>query len=66
MSQTYEVFVDIREYLTPSEVSTRIQTARYEIDADSQKIAHDVAQGQAKSDYPQATERDIRVTRILK
>ncbi len=63
MAHTYEVLVDTREYF---EASARIATTRYEIDAESREQAHYSAWGQAKSDFPSATEHDIRVTRLLK
>jgi hypothetical protein len=66
MVHTYEVLIDIQEYAEQSNDRTRCETARYEIDAESRVKAHDFAWDQAKSDYPKATEYDVRVTRMLK
>lgn len=66
MVHTYEVWVDIREYLEFSACESRLEAARYEVDAESWQKALDSARGRARSDYPQATEHDIRITRLLK
>lgn len=66
MVHTYEVFVDIREYFGQATSGARIATARYEIDAETLAKVDGTARGQAKTDYPQATEYDVRVTRLLK
>jgi hypothetical protein len=66
MVHTYEVCVDIREYIEQAGSITRFATARYEIDAESRQKAYDNAIGHARSDFPQSTEQDVRVTRILK
>jgi hypothetical protein len=63
---TYEVFVDIKECDNQTYATSRILATRYEIDADTQTLAHDGALHQAEQDYPQATEFDVRVTRFLK
>jgi hypothetical protein len=66
MIHTFEVLVDIREC---SEVLTRAcrnGTMRYEIDAETKEAAYGMARSQARSDYPQGTEYDARVTRLLR
>lgn len=65
MSHKYEVFVDICEFDTPSSSHSHLHSERYEISAESQYNANTVARGRATSEYPQATEYDVRVTRIL-
>ncbi|NET08582.1 MAG: hypothetical protein F6K09_34955 [Merismopedia sp. SIO2A8] len=65
MSHKYEVFVDICEFDTPSSSHSHLHSARYEIDAESKFTANTTARGRATTDYPQATEYDVRVTRIL-
>ncbi len=65
MSHTYEAFVDIREYNGLSNSLLRMLSARYEVDADSLYLADDTALHRAQSDYPQASEYEVRVTRIL-
>ena len=66
MTHTYEVFVDMREYLEPTGNRFHNETTRYEIDAESRSIANGVAQAQARAEHPFCTEYDIRVTRLLK
>ena len=66
MVHTYEVLVDIQEYAELSNSRARIETARYEVDAESQQTAHYRAWDHARLDYPRATEYDVRVTRMLK
>ena len=65
MSHTYEVFVDICEFDAPSSSHSHLHSERYEISAESKYTANDAARGRATSEYPQATEYDVRVTRIL-
>lgn len=66
MVHTYEVLVDIQECAELTNSRSRIETARYEIDAESQQKAHYRAWDSARIDYPRATEYDVRVTRMLK
>ncbi|HEY9696062.1 MAG TPA: hypothetical protein V6D10_02290 [Trichocoleus sp.] len=66
MVHTYEVLVDIQEYAELSNKRSRIETARYEVDAETTRKAHHTAWDHAKVDYPKATEYDVRVTRMLK
>lgn len=66
MVHTYEVLVDVKEYVGQADVAYRSGTTRYEIDAESREKADDIAKYQAKSDHPHATEYDVRVTRFLK
>jgi hypothetical protein len=61
----FEVFVDIREYDGQTNHPLRMVSARYEIDAESKEVADYAARGQACTDYPKATEYDVRVTRLL-
>lgn len=63
---TYEVLVDIKEYLEMTDTSCRSETARYEIDAESKDKVDRIAREQARNDHPQGIEYDIRVTRLLK
>ncbi|UZQ55780.1 hypothetical protein OOK60_06835 [Trichothermofontia sichuanensis B231] len=65
MVHTYEVFVDMKEYLGQSDGALRLMSARYEVDAESREQADIAARGKATGDYPQATEYDVRVTRLL-
>lgn len=65
MVHTYEVFVDMKEYLGQSDSASRLMSARYEVDAESREQADVTARGQATGDYPKATEYDVRVTRLL-
>ncbi|MBE9181524.1 hypothetical protein IQ268_23460 [Oculatella sp. LEGE 06141] len=66
MVHTYEVYVDIKEYFESTSNQARIATARYEIDAETKAKADNRVLGQVRSDYPRATEYDVRVTRVLK
>jgi hypothetical protein len=63
---TYEVLVDIKEYLELTNGTCRSETARYEIDAESKDKVDLIARAQARSDHPQGIEYDIRVTRLLR
>ena len=65
MVHTYEVFVDIKEFDNLNGSPVSIESKRYEIDAGSKGLADGTALQQAKSDYPRATELDVRVTRLL-
>ncbi|MBE9225490.1 hypothetical protein IQ264_08640 [Phormidium sp. LEGE 05292] len=66
MYHTYEVLVDIKEYLEPTNNDCRRETTRYEIDAQSRQTADSMAKVQARTDHPQGIEYDVRVTRLLK
>ncbi len=66
MIHTYEVLVDIKEYFEASANATRCGTTRYEVDAETRKIANDTARHLARNDHPTCTEYDVRVTRLLK
>jgi hypothetical protein len=66
MVHTYEVFVDIKEYFEQANSFSRCGTTRYEIDAESRKIANDTARSLARNEHPKCTEYDVRVTRLLK
>ncbi|QZZ19265.1 hypothetical protein J5X98_17915 [Leptothermofonsia sichuanensis E412] len=63
MVHTYEVFVDILEQ---TDTASHCETTRYEIDAESRKIANDTARHLARNEHPRCTEYDVRVTRLLK
>ncbi|MEO0867758.1 MAG: hypothetical protein AAFY17_04775 [Cyanobacteria bacterium J06642_11] len=63
---TFEVFVDIKECAGKDHATSRIMATRYEINANGRTDAHDTALSKAGEDYPQATEYDIRITRLLK
>lgn len=65
MHHIYEVFVDIRECAGEHSNTVRMLSARYEIDADSKYAADYTARGLAGTQYPTATEYDIRVTRMI-
>ena len=65
MSHKYEVFVDICEFDTPSSPQSHLHSERYEINAESTYTANTAARGRATTEFPQATEYDVRVTRIL-
>jgi hypothetical protein len=65
MHHSFEVLVDIKEYEDLTNHCSRLMTARYEVDADTQSLAHDTARNRAKHDYPKATEYDVTVTRLL-
>jgi hypothetical protein len=66
MVHTYEVLVDIREFVDFADSTFQCETTRYEIDAESIKSANGMARVMAKSDHPKGTEYDVRVTRLLK
>jgi hypothetical protein len=66
MVHTYEVLVDIREYAESTSNACRSGTERYEIDAESRKLANDLARAHARSDHPLAVECEARVTRLLR
>ncbi len=66
MFHTYEVFVDIVEFDNPTSNHFERGTTRYEINAESIEKADGMAVNQARTEHPQATELDARVTRILK
>ncbi|EKQ69402.1 hypothetical protein OsccyDRAFT_2030 [Leptolyngbyaceae cyanobacterium JSC-12] len=66
MVHTYEVFVDIREFIGYPTNSYQSGTARYEVDAESIGQADDIACTQARKDYPRGVEYDPRVTKLLK
>lgn len=66
MVHTYEVLVDIKEFAHLSNNTVQCGTSRYEIDAESIKIANSMARVMAKSDHPSGTEYDVRVTRFLR
>lgn len=61
----FEVFVDIRECTSQTNSPERIMATRYEINAKSPHNAHDTALHKAETDFPRATEYDIRITRLL-
>jgi hypothetical protein len=63
MVHTYEVLIDMQEF---ADQSKRIGSARYEVDAESPRVAHETAFSSARTDYPRATEYDIRITRVLR
>lgn len=65
MHHTYEVYVDIRECAGQRCSTTRMLSARYEVDAESKYVADYTARGLAGNDYPSATEYDVRVTRMI-
>jgi hypothetical protein len=65
MHHSFEVLVDIKEYEGLTNHCSRLMTARYEVDADTQSLAHTTARNRAKNDYPKATEYDVTVTRLL-
>ncbi|KAF3884940.1 MULTISPECIES: hypothetical protein [Nostocales] len=66
MVHTYEVLVDTRECLDQLHSTFQSETTRYEIDAESKFKANAMARIQARSERPQCTEYDVRVTRLLK
>lgn len=65
MVHTFEVFVDIKEYLEPTNAFHNA-TTRYEIDAETIRQADYMARSQALHDHPRGAEYDIRVTKVLK
>jgi hypothetical protein len=66
MVHTYEVLVDIKEFIDQTNNAFQSGTTRYEIDAESRDKANGMARVQAKSDHPKGTEYDVRVTRLIK
>ncbi|MBD0335057.1 MAG: hypothetical protein ICV62_06185 [Cyanobacteria bacterium Co-bin13] len=65
MSNTFEAFVDIKEYGERIDNSPSIFTKRYEIDACSRLEADRAALYRAESEHPRATEFDVRLSRLL-
>lgn len=63
MVHTYEVLVDMKEYIGEG---SNVETARYEIHAETRELADYTARYQARTDHPRASEYDIRVTRLLR
>ena len=63
--RTFEVFVDIKECAGKNNATNRIMATRYEINANGRSDAHDNALFKAEKEYPNATEYDIRFTRLL-
>lgn len=66
MVHTYEVLVDIKEYSGHNANTCHNATSRYEIDAESKHSADVMARAQARTEHPQGTEFDARVTRLLR
>lgn len=66
MVHTYEVLVDIKEFLGQTSNACQSGTERYEVDAESIKKADYMARAQARLDHPYGTEYDARVTKLLK
>jgi hypothetical protein len=66
MVHTYEVLVDVREYLDLMSAASYSGTSRYEIDAESKEVATGMARVQLRNEHPKCTEYDVRVTRLLK
>ncbi|WP_341528075.1 hypothetical protein WKK05_01600 [Nostoc sp. UHCC 0302] len=66
MVHTYEVLVDIKEFLGQTNNNCQCGTTRYEINAESKQKADGIALVQARSDHPKGTEYDVRVTRLLR
>ncbi|MBD2311268.1 hypothetical protein H6G20_06300 [Desertifilum sp. FACHB-1129] len=66
MIHTYEVLVDIKEFIEATTNAFRCGTSRYEIDAETVQLADGMARVQARKEHPQGIEYDIRVTRLLK
>lgn len=66
MVHTYEVLVDIKEFTDLANNTFQRGTTRYEIDAPSRETADGMAFQKARSEHPQGTEYDVRVTRLLK
>lgn len=66
MIHTYEVLVDIKEFLGQASNAFQNGTERYEIDADSIEKADYMARAQARIDHPRGTEYDARVTKLIK
>ncbi len=66
MVHTYEVLVDIKEFIDGANNTFQSETTRYEIDAESRQKADGMARIQARGDHPKGTEYDVRVTRLLR
>jgi hypothetical protein len=66
MVHTYEVWVDIKEYLGLPIDAPQFGTTRYEVDAESKAIAHRTARNIARTEHPACTECDVRVTRLIR
>lgn len=66
MIHTYEVLVDIKEFLENTSNAFQNGTERYEIDAESIQKADYMARAQARIDHPKGIEYDARVTKLLK
>lgn len=66
MVHTYEVLVDIKEFIDITSNTCQHGTERYEIDAESRAKVDGMARMQARTDHPKGTEFDIRVTRLLR
>ncbi|MEM7555725.1 MAG: hypothetical protein AAF378_16815 [Cyanobacteria bacterium P01_A01_bin.84] len=66
MIHTYEVFVDMKGFVDPSGVNFYQGTTHYEINAVSKEKADDLAFEKARSEHPDFTEYDVRITRQLK
>lgn len=64
MSNTYEAFVDIKEY-DPSGLKPHIFTQRYVIDAASRGLVEEASLFKAEHEFPKATEFDVRLTRLI-
>lgn len=65
MDNTYEAFVDIKEYDEKVDIPPHIFTKRYVVDAENRFAADRVALLQAEHDYPKATEFDVRMGRLI-
>jgi hypothetical protein len=65
MVHTYEVLVDIKEFADQTHSICQCGTSRYEIMAESQQNADNMARSQARREHPNGTEYDVRVTRLL-
>jgi len=63
---TYEVLVDVKESIGLLNNDFRSGTSRYEIDAESRKMADGMARLQARNEHPNGIEYDVRVTRLLR
>jgi hypothetical protein len=66
MVHTYEVLVDIKEYLEQTPNSSHCETTRYEVDAESKQGANNMARIWARNEHPRGVEYDVRVTRLLR
>jgi hypothetical protein len=66
MDHTYEVMVDIKAFADQANNTFQRGTTRYEIDAPSKEKADGMAFQKARSEHPDGTEYDVRVTRLLR